>query len=374
MALQNQGVVRTSPPAPSSNSQTVTVAPSKNEKEMVFTPHGDKDAIRLSINIVKSLIATPTKSGALPSDAECTRFLMLCHAKKLNPYEGDAYLIGYDTKYDGPKFSLITAHQAFLKRAELHHEYDGMQSGVIILVETETGEGTQDIEGDFHLPNQQVVGGWATVHFKSRKIPTTRRLRLARFNKGFGVWNEDPAGMIVKCAEADALRSSFPTMCGGLYMREELPAMEVETTTTVQKVPARETPPQIFSPPTPQIPQGSMDGVSGGDVKNKPADAPVEKVVNKIVKKEPEPVVADEPAYVSKLPADALPDFDNAEDHLREWIALDELSEEQVVTFCKMQNLCGAKAIEVAHFRMDTIKKLLTEWRVLVPKIKLIKT
>jgi hypothetical protein len=28
--------------------------------------------------------------------------------------------------------------------------------------------------------------------------------------------------MIVKCAEADALRSSFPTMLGGLYMREEV--------------------------------------------------------------------------------------------------------------------------------------------------------
>ena len=35
--------------------------------------------------------------------------------------------------------------------------------------------------------------------------------------------NDDPAGMIVKCAEADALRSAFPTMLGGCYTEEEMP-------------------------------------------------------------------------------------------------------------------------------------------------------
>ncbi len=57
----------------------------------------------------------------------------------------------------------------------------------------------------------------------------TRKVRLDRFYKPFGVWLDDAAGMICKCAEADALRSSFPTMLGGLYMREELsPVIEIE--------------------------------------------------------------------------------------------------------------------------------------------------
>ncbi|HEU4344071.1 MAG TPA: phage recombination protein Bet [Candidatus Binatia bacterium] len=185
-----------------------------------YVPFGSQDKIKLNVKIVQDLIAVPTKSGKTCSQRDALKFMAMCQAKRLNPFEGDSYLIGYDTQ-NGPEFSLITAHQAFLKRAEIHPEYDGMRSGIILL----TQEGVLvDREGDFHLQNENVVGGWATVFFKNRKYPTTRRIRLERFNKGFAQWKVDPAGMIVKCAESDALRSSFPTMLGGLYLREEVSA------------------------------------------------------------------------------------------------------------------------------------------------------
>lgn len=190
-----------------------------DEKTMIYSPFGapEKDTIKLTVKIVQDLIAVPTKLGKLPNDADCIRFMMMCKARRLNPFEGDAYLIGYDTQ-QGPKFSLITAHQAFLKRAEVHAEYDGMTSGVILL-----DDGTLvEREGDFHLPHEKVVGGWATVFFKNRKHPTTRKIRLERFNSGMAQWAKDPAGMIVKCAEADSLRSSFPTLVGGLYLDGEI--------------------------------------------------------------------------------------------------------------------------------------------------------
>ena len=182
-----------------------------------FIPHGSGDRIKLSISIVQNMIASRTRTGKTCSEWDALRFIAMCAAKRLNPFEGDAYLVGYDTK-DGPRFSLITGHQTYLKRAELHVEFNGMTSGVII---EEDGE-VRDIEGDFHLPTQKVVGGWATVFFKNRKMPMRRRVRLARFAKDNAFWNDDPAGMIVKCAESDALRSSFPTMLGGLYLREEV--------------------------------------------------------------------------------------------------------------------------------------------------------
>ncbi len=188
-------------------------------KAMEYVPYGCQDKIKLSISIVKNLIAVPTKSGKTCSDKEAMKFLMLCQSKRLNPFEGDCFLIGYDGRDGVAQFSLITAHQAFLKRAELHPEFDGMKSGII--VQGEEGK-LVELEGDFHVEDQKVVGGWATVYFKNRKIPMTRRLRLKRFQKPFGVWLDDPAGMIVKCAESDALRSSFPTMLGGLYLREEV--------------------------------------------------------------------------------------------------------------------------------------------------------
>jgi phage recombination protein Bet len=190
-----------------------------DEKTMIYAPFGapEKDTIKLTVRIVQDLIAVKTKSGKVCSESDAIKFMMMCKARRLNPFEGDAFLIGYDTN-DGPKFSLITAHQAFLKRAEVHAEYDGMTSGVILLDDGSIVER----EGDFHLPHEQVVGGWATVYFKGRSHPTTRKIRLERFNTGRAQWAADPAGMIVKCAEADALRSSFPTLVGGLYLDGEI--------------------------------------------------------------------------------------------------------------------------------------------------------
>jgi phage recombination protein Bet len=187
-----------------------------DEKGVEYVPFGGQDKVKLSIAMVKNLIAVKTRTGKTCSDNDAIKFVAMCQARRLNPFEGDAFLIGYDGK-EGPVFSLITAHQAFLKRAELNAEYDGMKSGVII---DRNGE-MMDLEGDFYLTGDKVLGGWATVYFKNRKQPMHKRVRLARFQKSFGVWQDDGAGMICKCAEADALRSSFPTMLGGLYLKEE---------------------------------------------------------------------------------------------------------------------------------------------------------
>lgn len=222
-------------------------------KEVEFVPFGGGDKIKLSVAIIQNLIAVPTKTGKTCSERDAMKFLMLCRSRGLNPFEGDAFLIGYDSQ-DGPTFSLITAHQAFLKRAELHPEYDGMESGVIIspalacpmcsaqggrevsnnwvVCSACKGVGqTDEIEGDIIPSESQLIGGWAKVHFKQRKVLTKKRLSIKTFNKGFGRWRDDPAGMIVKCAEADALRSSFPTKFGGMYLREEqeLPVHAVAT-------------------------------------------------------------------------------------------------------------------------------------------------
>lgn len=200
--------------------QGLANTPATVKKEMSFVPYGSGDQIKLSVEMVKNMIAVPTKSGKTCSDRDAMKFIMMCQAKRLNPWEGDAFLIGYDGQ-SGPEFSLITAHQAFLKRAELHPSYNGMRSGIIV----ENGNGLLiDYEGDFYREGDTVIGGWATVYFKDREYPCTRRIRLERFNKGFAQWKVDAAGMICKCAEADALRSSFPTMLGGLYMREEVDA------------------------------------------------------------------------------------------------------------------------------------------------------
>lgn len=216
--------------------------------DIEFTPFGAADRVKLSVTIVQSLCAVPTKTGQLPTRQDALRFMMLCRAQRLNPFAGDAFLIGYDTK-NGPKFNLITAHQAFLKRAETHPDFDGMASGVIVspgweciacnstgLLRDDSGKPTicplclgrgkrDEVEGDVVPQDQELIGAWAHVKLKSRSIATHRRLDMKASKPDFGgpIWEKNPAGMLVKCAEADALRSTFPTLLGGLYAAGEQP-------------------------------------------------------------------------------------------------------------------------------------------------------
>jgi phage recombination protein Bet len=192
-----------------------------SEKPMEFIPFGAADKIKLTVSIIQSSVCIPTKTGKVCTVRDAVRFMMLCQAQRLNPFAGDCFLTGYDGK-NGPEFSMITAHCAFIKRAETCADYEGMESG-IILIDDETKVVTER-EGDFKLKTEICVGGWARVYRKGRK-PTYRRLSVAAMAPSYETkfWSEDKTpGQIVKCAEADALRATFPTLLGGLYSGEEL--------------------------------------------------------------------------------------------------------------------------------------------------------
>lgn len=203
------------------------------DRQVEFIPFGGSvgDKLSLTPREVLAFFCQPTKKGFKCSDIQALRFAMLCKARGLNPYEGDAYLVGYDTE-DGPVFNMITAHQALLKRAEANPSYDGMQSGVIVLRgaswevdengnEAPVGGELIELDGDFYRVGDVPVGGWATVYIKGRTHNPKKTLRLSVYNTGRSRWKTDAAGMIVKCAEADALRTAFPSSLGGLYVEGE---------------------------------------------------------------------------------------------------------------------------------------------------------
>jgi len=211
------------------------------DREIEIVPFGATatEKIKLSIRIVQSLLCKPTKSGAVCSNQDAMRFIMMCKARRCNPFEGDAFLVGYDGQ-NGPEFSIITAHQIFLKRAELHPEFDGFESGVIVEPGTPCkpcggagiiagsicglcyGSGTRDeVAGDIIPKDQRLVGGWCRVHFRNRRVAMHKRVPIKTFDKGNKFWRDNPGGMITKCAEADALRASFPSMLGGMRTTEE---------------------------------------------------------------------------------------------------------------------------------------------------------
>lgn len=186
---------------------------------VTFIPFGGRSEIELSVAIIKNMIAPRTKKGVAPSDVDCAKFMMLCHARELNPWEGDAFLVGYDKDGGGAEFSMITSHQALLKRAEACDGYDGMESGVVLL--TSKNEMIEFV-GDIIPAGHKLVGGWAKVYRKDRGRPMYKRIPLDAFQKNNQFWTgAKAAGMIVKCAEADALRASFPSKLSQMYIEGE---------------------------------------------------------------------------------------------------------------------------------------------------------
>lgn len=337
----------------------------REAKVMEYVPFGGQDKIKLTIQIVQNLIAVPTRSGKTCSDRDAVKFMAMCQAKRLNPFEGDAFLIGYDESGGGATFSLITAHQAFLKRAEIHPEFDGMKSGIIV---QEDGK-LLDIEGDFHLEDQMVVGGWATVYFKSRKYPTTRRIRLGRFNKGFAQWKVDPAGMICKCAEADSLRSSFPTMLGGLYMREEVEVFTGPSTTPLLAI----SKPVFDVSAEPAAAEGQEEAAAG----SAPATPETGKTARSKsrTKEDSVPVPVDrQPEQPQPGPQPIDPE-DTSKPHvvlaqLLDGVSKAELTQDEVMEYCKRHDMATAVQTSLSQLATRKLVGLCERWPEIVQEIR----
>jgi phage recombination protein Bet len=183
-----------------------------------YTPFGEKNEISLSVNDVTNFIAAKTKSGKVATAKDIILFMKLCQANGLNPWVRDAYLVGYDGN-DGPTFTMITAHQSLLNRAELSSEFDGMESGVVIVRNGESEP--QQRAGTIVLPGETIVGGWAIVYRRDRSRPICSTVLFSTYTTGMSRWKADPSGMIVKVAQGSALRQAFPSTLAQCYLREE---------------------------------------------------------------------------------------------------------------------------------------------------------
>ena len=227
---------------------------------LTYVPLGEKTAIELTVDRVQRFLCVPTKSGKRPTTEQVIQYMMLCQAQSLNPWVRDAYLVGYDSK-DGPSFSLITSHQAILKRAEASDQYDGMESGLVV----KSGDTITDRPGKILYEGEKILGGWCRVYRKDRRIPAYDSIQLNTYNTGRSRWAVDPAGMIVKVAEAAALRKSYPSNLAALYCEEEM-----DHTTTGQ---TGDRPTIIESKPVSRVEQVKQQRQSS-PVKEQPSEYP----------------------------------------------------------------------------------------------------
>ena len=182
--------------------------PAKVTAEMVTVPHAltPSAPADLSVQTIKKYINDKA------TDEEAYVFLQLCKARGLNPFLKEAYLIKYD--HVSPA-TMVVGKDAFMKRAELHPEYDGFEAGII----TDKKEWKV---GTFLYESEKLLGGWAKVYRKDQEHSVVITVSMKEFNTGKSSWKKMPATMIRKVALVNALRESFPSELSGMYDSSEM--------------------------------------------------------------------------------------------------------------------------------------------------------
>ena len=114
-----------------------------------------------------------------------------------------------------------------MKRAILNPNYNGMESGVIVL-KKDSGE-IIERAGTFYLKaKEELVGGWARVYRKNWEYPiycsvsfeeVAQKTRDGKLNAN---WAGKGATMVEKVAKVRAVRETFIDDLGGMYEAEEL--------------------------------------------------------------------------------------------------------------------------------------------------------
>ncbi|MGI5848811.1 MAG: phage recombination protein Bet [Christensenellales bacterium] len=199
----------------------------KESKELAVEFAVDNCKILLTPSIVqKYIVGTDSKITV----QEFKFFTELCKARQLNPFLKEAYCI----KYGNEPAQIVVAKEVFIKRAILHPQYDGKETGVIVLDK----EG-KIIErpGCLVLPGEELVGGWARVYRKDRTYPeymsvafdeVAGRKKDGRLNTN---WDKKGATMVEKVAKVRALREAFADELGGMNVEGEPIDAEVINTT-----------------------------------------------------------------------------------------------------------------------------------------------
>ncbi|MCQ2399915.1 MAG: phage recombination protein Bet, partial [Clostridia bacterium] len=133
----------------------------------------------------------------------------------------EAYCIKYSDKLPA---QIVVGKDAILKRAITNPNFNGMESGVIVI--TEKGD-VVERKGSFKLPTDVLVGGWARVYRKNWEYPTYCSVSFAEVaqTKNDGSlnsnWANKGATMVEKVAKVRALRETFIEDLGGMYEAEE---------------------------------------------------------------------------------------------------------------------------------------------------------
>lgn len=210
-------------------------------KELAVIYEVDGNQVKLTPSIVQQYIVGTDSPITMQ---EFKFFTELCKARGLNPFLKEAYCI----KYGNQPAQIVVGKDAIIKRAVLNPEFDGIESGVIVMKDEQIIEK----QGCCVAPDEIIIGGWARVYRKNWTHPTYCSVGFeesAGRKKDGGLnsmWSTKPATMIEKVAKVRALRETFIENLGGLYDEDEVQRNEVIDLTEEQKVVEQEEQKEVF--------------------------------------------------------------------------------------------------------------------------------
>ena len=139
------------------------------------------------------------KNIAAPKCTDDEFKLLLYQAKtyNLDPLLKQIWAVKYDANRPA---SIFAGRDGFLAIAHRSGVFDGMESGS----RTENGN----------------VIGWAKVYRKDMNHPFCVEVNMKEYNRNQGTWLTHATTMIIKVAEAQALRKAF--QISGIYSPEEI--------------------------------------------------------------------------------------------------------------------------------------------------------
>lgn len=196
------------------NQPTLAQASGLAKMEVKYEVLGQE--VKLTADIVRKYLS---RGNAPLSDQEVIQFVSICKYQQLNPFLNEAYPVKFKngkTGADDPA-TIIVAKEAFMKRAEGCENYKGFKAGIIV----KRGDTIEYPEGEFMLPSDVLLGGWAEVHRSDRDYPFKATVNLADYDKGRSTWSQIKCTMIRKVAIVHAMREAFPTQLGAMYTVDE---------------------------------------------------------------------------------------------------------------------------------------------------------
>ena len=176
-----------------------------NEQVVEYMAGGMK--VKLTPSIVKNYLVSGDKDRV--SIQELAMFMNLCKFSGLNPWLKEAYCI----KYGNEPATMVVGKEAFEKRAEENPNYDGDESGIVVIDDNGV---ISYRKGTLKLPGEEIIGGYAEVWRKDRTYSTRIEVSFDEYagKKKDGTlnsqWAKKPATMIRKVALVQALREAFP--------------------------------------------------------------------------------------------------------------------------------------------------------------------